>query len=407
MNASHSLVNVALLAGVLSLASGTALLAQDSGSRAAALAAEQEEKARALSAPKAGFIERHMIAIEQAGGFGAAGGFGVAPGLFVTFGDIKRGSGLSLGPAYGKTFSSGAVFQAKAAYSISSAKMVQVALQAPLASKRLTIRTRVRWQDVPDVSFYGLGSGVPGAGAAYAETQTEVSATAAFRPVRLLRFGAGIGVERFETAIAPGSDPARAGLFTGAPGVGADPQYVHGYGSAAIDSRNAQGYSRHGSLLRATLHDYRQQNAGPYSFRRVDGVAEQYLPILRGNWVIYFGLRASTTTTGTGAHVPFFLLPDLGGHDLRGYDNYRFRDRHSVLMTAEYRWYAQEFLDGAIFYDAGKAVSMRRDLDFSDFKSSYGAGIRLHGPRTTVVRLEVARSREGTRLILAFSPVGG
>jgi hypothetical protein len=105
--------------------------------------------------------------------------------------------------------------------------------------------------------------------------------------------------------------------------------------------------------------------------------------------------------------VPFFLLPDLGGSDLRGFDNYRFRNRHSMLLTAEYRWYAQEFLDGAIFYDAGKAVPRRGDLDFTGLKSSYGAGIRLHGPRTTALRIDVARSREGTRLIFAFSPVGG
>jgi Omp85 superfamily domain len=105
--------------------------------------------------------------------------------------------------------------------------------------------------------------------------------------------------------------------------------------------------------------------------------------------------------------VPFFLLPDLGGSDLRGYPTYRFRDRHSMIATAEYRWYAQEFLDGAIFYDAGKTVSRREDLDFQRLKSSYGAGIRLHGSTMTVVRLEVARSREGTRFIIAFSPVGG
>ena len=78
-----------------------------------------------------------------------------------------------------------------------------------------------------------------------------------------------------------------------------------------------------------------------------------------------------------------------------------------IAVTAEYRWYTQEYLDGAIFYDAGKAVSNRSQLDFSGLNHSYGAGIRLHGPRTTLLRIEVARSREGTRLIFAFSPVGG
>jgi hypothetical protein len=130
------------------------------------------------------------------------------------------------------------------------------------------------------------------------------------------------------------------------------------------------------------------------------------MPILYGNWVLFLGLHASTTTTDAGGTVPFFLLPHLGGHDLRGFSNYRFLDRHSIYMTAEYRWYAQEFLDAAIFYDAGKVVPDRGSLDFSHFKSSVGAGIRLHGLRTTALRIELAKSKEGMRLILAFSPVG-
>ena len=197
------------------------------------------------------------------------------------------------------------------------------------------------------------------------------------------------------------------GLFAGVPGVGADPDYLHSFGSAAIDSRDADGYTRHGTLLRATIHDFRQQNTGPYSFRRLDGVAEQYLPILSGNWVFYFGVRASTTQTDAGQSVPYFLMPDLGGHYLRGYGTYRFVDKHSITVTAEYRWYAQEYLDAAIFYDAGKAVPERSQIDFTALNQSYGAGIRLHGPRTTMLRIEVARSHEGTRLIFAFSPVGG
>jgi hypothetical protein len=231
-----------------------------------------------------------------------------------------------------------------------------------------------------------------------------LSGEAVLQPVRSLRFGGGVRFERFDTGLAHNADPGD--IFASMPGAGADPRYVHAHASAAIDSRDGEGYSRHGTLLRATLHDYRQQDSGPYSFDRLDGAAEQYLPVLHGNWVVFLSLRTSTTTTTAGHDVPFFLMPDLGGHDLRGFSNYRFRDRHSILVTAEYRWYAQENLDAAIFYDAGKTVPTRGALDFNGLKSSVGAGIRLHGAQTTALRLEVARSREGLRLLLAFSPVG-
>jgi hypothetical protein len=397
----NSLVVAAVMAGAALLAQPMPAVAQDPGSRAEEHAQAQQEKARALSPEKSAWLERQLLSIER------AGGFGVARGWLLTVGDIKRGSGIGLGPAYGKTFMSGVVVQAKVVYSIRNFKVAQVSLLSPpLAGDRLTFKGRVRWQDAPKLSFYGLAPGSTESRTFYSEKAAEVSSDVLFRPVRILRFGAGAGVERFDTGIAHSAVPSLSYLFDGVPGVSADPDYVHARASAAIDSRDGEGYSRRGSLLRATLHDYRQQNSGPYSFQRVDGAAEQYVPILHGNWVLYLSLRASTTSATSGHAVPFFLMPDVGGHDLRGFGNYRFRDRHSMLATAEYRWYAQEFLEGAIFFDAGKAVPERRALDFKELNSSVGVGIRLHTAQSAL-RLEVARGREGSRLILWFSPAGG
>jgi hypothetical protein len=389
-----------IAAGLLVVAVLGTARAQEPGSRAEEQARQQEEKARALKNYKGPWIERQLLAIEE------AGGFGVARGLFLTFGDIKRGTGFALGPAYGKTFASGAIVVAKGAYSVSNAKVAQLSFQSPpLAGRRLVLKGRGRWQDAPSVRVYALGMDSPKTRNDYAETKTEVSGEAALAPVRFLRFGAGVAFERFETGISHQADSGHLDIFDGLPGIGADPRYVHGRASAAIDSRDGPGYSRRGSLLQATFHDYRQQNDGPYSFQRVDGAAEQYVPILHGNWVLFLGLRASTTTNTAGHEVPFFLMPDLGGRYLRGFSNYRFRDRHSILITAEYRWYAQEYLDGAIFYDAGKVVPTRSALDVSGLKSSVGAGVRLHS-QTAAIRFEVAHSREGMRILLAFSPVG-
>jgi hypothetical protein len=374
--------------------------AQEPESRAEEQARRQEVKARTLTPYQQPWIERRLIDIEE------AGGFGVSRGLVVVFGDVKRGSGFAVGPSYGKAFASGFSLGTKAVFSVRGYKVGQVSAQSPsFAGHRVMFRARARWQDAPTVPVYALGPDSPKISTDYAETKTEVSGEGLFRPVRLLRFGAGVGVERFETAVGAERDPDDP-LLLSMPGANADPRYVHGQAFAAIDSRNAPGYTRRGTLLEATFHDFREQNDGRYSFQRLDGAAEQYVPILHGNWVVYLGLRASTTTAENGREVPFFLMPDLGGRDLRGFSNYRFRDRHSIVATAEYRWYAQEFLDAAIFYDAGKVVPDRRSLDFNGLKSSFGAGIRFHGPQTTALRIDVAHSHEGLRLIFAFSAVG-
>jgi len=395
-----ALTGLAMLAIVARGASPAAAQAPDT--RAGEIAREQAEKARTVSPYKPAAIERQLLKIEE------AGGFNVPRGFFVAFGDIKQGSGFAIGPAYGKTFNNGAVVIGKGAYSIRQFKMAQLFAQAPpIAAGRLIVSGRARWQDAPELAVYPLGPASPKTRANYAETKTEFSGQATFAPVRFIRLAAGSGFERFETGGAGGTRFVSVEqLFTAIemPGIDADPEYAHSFATAAIDSRTGPGFSRTGTLLQATFHDYRQQNAGPWSFRRIDGIARQLIPILHGNWVIDLSVRASTTDTDAGNEVPFFLMPDLGGgSDLRGFGNYRFRDRHSILATAEYRWYAQEYLEAAIFYDAGKTVPRRGDLDFDGLKSDVGIGFRFHTPGLTVLRVEAARSNEGTRLIFAFS----
>ena len=92
---------------------------------------------------------------------------------------------------------------------------------------------------------------------------------------------------------------------------------------------------------------------------------------------------------------------------LRGYPNFRFRDRNRLLMTAELRWTPARFLDMAVFYDAGKVASRRQDLDFNDLRDSYGIGMRVIALKGYALGLEVhaaaksgAHPRQHGRVIL-------
>ena len=389
------------LTAILFITHVHAAFAQEPGSRAEEQARQQEAKARNLTTYVSPWIEQRLLAVET------AGGFGVARGLVVKFGDIKRGSGFAPGIGYGYTTSGGGALAAKGVYSIRNYKLLQVSAQSPrFSADRILFRARARWQDAPKVRLYPLGADPPNLRTDYAETKTEVSGEALLKPARFLRFDGGFGVEWFDTEFNRDEIQIGTASFNALPGAGADPRYIHSRVSGAFDLRDSEGYTRRGTLLSATYHNYHADSNGTYSFDRVDGAAEQYIPILHGNWVIFLGLWASTTMTEDGAQVPFFLMPDLGGHDLRGFANYRFRDRHSINWTAEYRWYAQEFLDVAIFYDAGKTVPTRGALDFKGLHSSIGGGVRLHTSISTLVRLELAHSREGSRFLIGFSAVG-
>jgi outer membrane protein assembly factor BamA len=175
---------------------------------------------------------------------------------------------------------------------------------------------------------------------------------------------------------------------------------VHFTGSGGIDWRTSPGYSRRGGAYGVTYHAYRDRG-DTYNFNRVDAEVIQHLPILRETWVLSLRGRVQSTVGDTDA-VPYFLMPALGGGStLRAYSTGRFRDRHALLLQAEWRWTpSRRAVDMALFYDAGKVTDKRSGLDLDGLKSNVGIGIRFHGPMTTPLRVELARGREGLHLVI-------
>jgi outer membrane protein assembly factor BamA len=103
--------------------------------------------------------------------------------------------------------------------------------------------------------------------------------------------------------------------------------------------------------------------------------------------------------------VPYFLLPSLGsGSTLRAYTSWRFRDRHSLLFSGEWRWIPNRLgLDMALFYDAGMVANRLDALSVGDLITDFGVGIRFHSPMATPLRIEFAKGREGLNIVFAGS----
>jgi hemolysin activation/secretion protein len=154
-----------------------------------------------------------------------------------------------------------------------------------------------------------------------------------------------------------------------------------------------------------TFHDYRNTGGGLYSFQKLDAEVVQHIPLLRETWVLSGRGKVETTLSDSNL-IPYFMLPALGsGSTLRAYSSDRFRDRNSILMNAEFRWMPALAWDMALFYDAGKVTSRRSDLDFTQMKSDFGIGFRIHGPFVTPLRIDLAVGNEGWRLVIAGSPM--
>jgi len=308
--------------------------------------------------------------------------------VYAFIGSAFDGGGLAVGPGYRARFADSGRFDAHAALSLRSYKVVDAQLTLPeLARRRLSIRLNGHWLDAPKVAFYGLGNTSSPTRHDYAYRSATGGATARVQATRLAAVGAGLDMMAIDS-----SDTS--------------PTYRRSRLFAEFDWRTSPTYTRRGGFYRLDWSDYQDVKAGGgNSFRRIDAEIDQFVPLLRENWVIALRAAASSTDAKAGDDVPYFLMPHLGGsHTLRGYSVWRFRDRNRMLMTGEFRWTAGPFVDMALFADAGKVADRVRDLYLQDVKTAYGVGMTLHTPRRTFTRIELARTREGMGLVFSFSP---
>lgn len=187
-----------------------------------------------------------------------------------------------------------------------------------------------------------------------------------------------------------------------APGLKARPSFLHGDVTLSADTRDNDRYPNRGGLYQATWSRFGDQR-GESSFGRYELEAVYYKPLVPGKWTLAVHGSVVTTQTAPGQRAPFYLLPNLGGRNSRGLRDYRYYDRNLHEYSAELRWALFRHVDSAVFVDAGSVAPSLGRLRLKDLKPSYGVGIRLHGVRSTLARMDVAHSAEGWRLIFKMN----
>ena len=320
-----------------------------------------------------------------------------------------RGGGFA--PGLGYMFHTGpySTLDVRGSYSLNSYKLAEAEFVSPrLFDRRGELTVRGGWRDATEVAFYGFGMNTSsGDRANYGFEQPFGSALLTIRPMRrLFMTRAGFEVSRWDLKSGEGTAPSVEEVYTpeSLPGLASTTTYLHTQATVGFDSRPSSGYARRGGFYGVTGHDYSDRDDAS-GFRQVDYEVVQHIPILRDTWVISLHALAKTTWDKGEQAAPFYLMPSLGGGStLRGFSSFRFSDRHSLLLQAEWRIMANRFFESAVFYDAGKVAARTSDLDLTHLKSDYGFGLRFHAPLATVLRVDVARSNEGTRLVFAASP---
>src|SRR5215510_5519407 len=355
------------------------------GSREQQLAAQRHEKSQRLTEYKPDPVERRLGKVESAMSTFSR------DGLYPFVGGVMPGGGLAVGPGYRGRYADSGTWDVHSAWSFRNFRAIDAAMQLPaLADGKVRFSVAAKRLDAPRLAFYGIGAESNTADRqnfSYASTTFGVAATV--QPTKLLALGSGLEAMQFDTKLADAA---------------LNPEYRRTQLFAEIDSRTSPGYTRRGGLYRVEWSDYRATTGGS-SFQRTDSEVQQFVPLLRENWVIALRALTSITHSASAGDMPYFLMPDLGGSDtLRGYPSWRFRDRNRLLLSGEYRWTAGPFADMAIFLDAGQVAPRATAFAISQFKKTYGIGLTLHTMTTSVTRIDLARTPEGNSVVFSFSP---
>jgi Omp85 superfamily domain len=321
-----------------------------------------------------------------------------------------RGGGFAAGVGYLFHTSAYSTLDVRGSYSMYSYKLAEAEFISPrLFDRRGELTILGGWRDATQVPFHGVGMSTSSADLTnFGFEQPFGSALLTIRPTRrLLIVRGGVEASRWDLKAGQGTSPSADAVYTpeSLPGLGATSSFLHSQATVGFDSRPSSGYARRGGRYAVTGHDYTDRDDA-LGFRQVDYEAIQHIPILRESWVLSLHGLAKTTYNKTDQALPFYMLPSIGGGStLRAFSSFRFSDRDSLLLQAEWRIMANRFFDSAVFYDAGKVAARPSDLDLNHLKNDYGFGVRFHAPMATVLRIDVARSNEGTRLVFAASPV--
>lgn len=363
--------------------------------RVDAIAEQQAEKSKSLATEGPSdaeqVIRRVLLSPLLSGGVG----------LYPWFGSIYSGTGIAAGAGYLKKFANASSFNFHTGVAVNRSTVVRGVFVAPeLWRGRMQFETSAQSLDAHNVAFYGFGQHSDRTRReAFDYTPKDVGAAVTIKPVRVVSFAGGYTFVNFDTA-------RRAPRFFGSEAIGLDEELNFHVTRAAIDidTRAAAAYSTRGGHYRASFERNIEAKRLPFSFTSQEYEAAQLVPVLREQFV--FAVRALVTLTNPdeGSEVPVMMSPYLGSGDtLRGFATRRFTDRNRALLTGEYRWRPSRYLDMALFVDAGQVTRDRRDFDINEFDVAWGIGARMHGSNFNALRLEVARGREGFRIIFAGS----
>lgn len=258
----------------------------------------------------------------------------------------------------------------------------------------------------PQEIFYGLGNDAPEFRTSYELDEFDIGVNGGYQISRSIGVLGYVGFLRPDINT-PGihNFPPSQNYFdeATAPGISDQPDYLI-YRGTFVGGYQGDPYKPSG-LASFEYWRYSDQTDGRFSFNEFVFDGRGYLTLGCRQRVIAVRSFIVHESPDSGADVPFYKMETLGGRDtLRGFQNYRFRDRNQIYFSGEYRWEGNPAVELAVFYDTGKVFHETSDFDLKDLKHSTGFGLRFKNLRRTVLRFDVGFGYEGIFGHFAIGP---
>lgn len=274
------------------------------------------------------------------------------------------------------------------------------------AERRGFVEVGAGYRQRPNVRYFGLGPETREEDESFLHQETGWLGVSVRRP-----FGGESSVEANVeyTSVAAGApgernDPPVEELFAPSllPGYGRHSYGVAVGGQWMHESGGLQSRPGRGGLERLRVSYFKSVDRDDVRFWTLRGEAQRFLTLWRPLRVLALRGVASWIENAGDDPVPLARLnsnddPDL----LRGYDDFRWRDRGILIGTAEYRWpvWAHQRslgpgVDAYLLTDVGQVFGDADQIALRQMTVSYGGGLRVESGRGFVFRVEYARSDE-------------
>jgi hypothetical protein len=334
--------------------------------------------------------------------------------LHPVIGGVATNGGVGVGVGYNSPAELGWYQEGRAMFTVRRFWTLEGEIGRRSLSKRSQIAAFGAVRDMGRLDYFGIGPDtVLSDRAAFRLRETMIGTRGWFRPVPAVRLGGSVAaylpdVGRSNSRSIRPIDTvfAEASL----PGFGVEPTFGRYRGFVelmhpVVEEADMLGEPTHyRGAYQLAFEAVRDYDSGRHDLHRWEAEMQQRIPgFTPGQRLTLHGFVASTNNT---ADVPFYLLytlggtgglktfrPDMIGGDgtratLRGFRNFRFRDRNLVLMQAEYRIPVHKYVHTTVFVDAGQ-VAPRTSQLFSDIRANTGFSVSAVRKGKTLGRMDV------------------